>query len=53
MKSFGKKWFKIGGFMLRTENDVKNKFYGLIHKYKTLAKGHRITRNKLKYEQRL
>ena len=38
--------------MLRTENDVKNKFYWLIHKYKPLT-GHKITKGKLIHEQRI
>ncbi|KAM3138062.1 hypothetical protein pb186bvf_009735 [Paramecium bursaria] len=35
------------------KKNVKNKFYGLIQKYKTLEQGHTITKSKLKYERRL
>ncbi|KAM3128385.1 hypothetical protein pb186bvf_019513 [Paramecium bursaria] len=51
VSTFGKKWFKIAGLMQRTENLVKNKYYGLIKKYKTLERSLKITKNKLKYQQ--
>ena len=39
--------------MKTTENIAKNKYYGLIKKYKTLDKGHKITKNKLKYNKNM